>query len=234
MDIIIVENAKQGAAKAFELFKTAYQKGAKHYGLATGSTPIELYTLIRESDLDFSDCYSINLDEYIGLAPDDEHSYGYFMEQHLFHAKPFKASFIPNGLQTDELAEISRYEAILKQYPIDLQILGLGTNAHIGFNEPGTSFHERTHKVKLADATIQANQRFFDQKEDVPTHAYSMGLQSIMDAKEIVLMAFGKNKAEAIKALVEGEITEQVPASILQQHPQVTIVIDKEAAMLLA
>ncbi|MBF0779674.1 MULTISPECIES: glucosamine-6-phosphate deaminase [unclassified Granulicatella] len=233
MNIIVVENAQQGAEKAFELFEKAYQHGAKHYGLATGSTPIELYTLIRHSNLDFSNCYSINLDEYIGLSPEDEHSYRYFMEQHLFNTKPFKESFVPNGLEQDEQTEISRYETLLKQYPIDLQILGLGTNAHIGFNEPGTSFEERTHKVQLAEATIQANQRFFEKKEDVPTHAYSMGLQSIMDAKEIILMAFGKAKAQAIKDLVEGPITESVPASILQKHERVTIIIDKDAAELL-
>ncbi|MBS4749836.1 glucosamine-6-phosphate deaminase [Granulicatella sp. zg-ZJ] len=233
MNIVIVNSATEGAKKAFTLFEQSFQEKAIVFGLATGSTPIELYQLLRESDLDFSDKISINLDEYIGLSAKDEHSYHYFMREQLFNDKPFKENHIPNGLEQCEEIEISRYENILKQYPIDLQLLGLGTNAHIGFNEPGTSFDTRTHKVALTESTIQANKRFFEKEEDVPTYAYSMGLQSIMDAKKIVLLAFGENKAQAVKDMIEGPVTIDVPASILQKHDNVTIIIDECAASLL-
>ena len=128
---------------------------------------------------------------------------------------------------------MERYEKILQDNPVDFQLLGIGSNAHIGFNEPGTPFTQRTHKVALAQATIEANKRFFDREEDVPRYAYSMGLQSIMDAKQIVLIAFGEKKAKAILDTVKGDVTTDVPASILQKHPNVTIIVDEAAAALL-
>ena len=233
MEVIVVKTQEEGALAAFEIFKRAHSEGAKVFGLATGSSPIGLYELLRNSDLDFSDRISVNLDEYVGLAPTDEHSYHYFMKEQLFNAKPFKHSYLPDGLAEDVDAEVVRYERILQENPVDLQLLGIGSNAHIGFNEPGTPFTQRTHKVHLTESTIEANKRFFEKEEDVPRYAYSMGLQSIMDAKEIVLIAFGPKKVHAIKGLVEGPITEEVPASILQNHPKVTVICDEAAAELL-
>ena len=233
MEVIVVKTQEEGALAAFEIFKRAHSEGAQVFGLATGSSPIGLYELLRNSDLDFSDRISVNLDEYVGLAPTDEHSYHYFMKEQLFDAKPFKHSYLPDGLAEDVDAEVVRYERILQENPVDLQLLGIGSNAHIGFNEPGTPFTQRTHKVHLTKSTIEANKRFFEKEEDVPRYAYSMGLQSIMDAKEIVLIAFGPKKIHAIKGLVEGPITEEVPASILQKHPKVTVICDEAAAALL-
>lgn len=233
MKIIVVKNEQQGAQEAFKLLEKAYQKGAKVYGLATGGTPVSLYRLIRESALSFENCVSVNLDEYVGLSKDNDHSYDAYMREHLFNAKPFKQSFLPDGLaQASE--EIARYERVLQENPIDFQLLGIGTNAHIGFNEPGTPFTQRTHKVSLTQATITANKRYFEKEEDVPKYAYSMGLQSIMDAKEIVLMAYGEKKAQAIRDMIEGPVTEAVPASILQTHGNVSIIIDEQAAALLS
>ena len=233
MEVIVVKTQEEGALAAFEIFKRVYGEGAKVFGLATGSSPSGLYELLRNSDLDFSDRISVNLDEYVGLAPTDEHSYHYFMKNQLFDAKPFKHSYLPDGLAEDVDAEVVRYERILQENIVDLQLLGIGSNAHIGFNEPGTPFTQRTHKVHLTESTIEANKRFFEKEEDVPRYAYSMGLQSIMDAKEIVLIAFGPKKIHAIKGLVEGPITEEVPASILQKHPKVTVICDEAAAALL-
>lgn len=233
MDIKIVKNQEEGAKVAFEVFKEAYENGAKVFGLATGSSPLGLYEKIRQSSLDFSDRVSVNLDEYAGLSSEDEHSYHYFMNEQLFAAKPFLKSYLPDGLAEDIDAEVERYENILQDNPVDFQLLGIGSNAHIGFNEPGTPFTQRTHKVALAQATIEANKRFFEREEDVPRFAYSMGLQSIMDAKQILLIAFGEKKAQAILNTVKGDVTIDVPASILQKHPNVTIIVDEAAAALL-
>lgn len=234
MKIVVVASPEKGAEEAFKVFEQAHSNGAKVFGLATGSTPLGLYGLIRKSDLDFSDRISINLDEYVGLAGSDPHSYKYFMEQELFNEKPFKKSYLPNGLAENSSLEEARYNKLLEQNPIDLQLLGIGNNAHIGFNEPGTSFDTQTHKVRLAEETIEANKRFFDHEEDVPHDAYSMGLKSIMDAKEIILMAFGESKAKAVVDMIEGPVTEDVPASILQKHPDVTVIVDQAAASLLS
>lgn len=233
MEIIKVATKEEGAKKAFEIFQRAHEKGAEVFGLATGGTPEGLYQLLRESDLDFSTKISVNLDEYVGLAAEDEHSYHYFMQKQLFDVKPFKESFLPDGLAEDGEKEVARYEEILTQYPVDLQLLGIGGNAHIGFNEPQTPFDSLTHKVRLTDSTIEANKRFFEKEEDVPKYAYSMGLRSIMNAKEILLLAFGESKAQAIYDTVEGSVSIDVPASILQHHPNVTIIVDAEAAKLL-
>lgn len=232
MKVYIVKDQQEGAQKSFEIFKQAYENGAKVFGLATGSSPVGLYEKLRHSHLDFTNCISINLDEYVGLSKDNEHSYDYFMREHLFNAKPFKENHLPNGLG-DSPVEEERYERILEKYPIDFQLLGIGSNAHIGFNEPGTPFTQRTHKVQLAQSTVEANKRFFDKIEDVPTHAYSMGLANIAQAKEILLVAYGLKKAQAIVDMVEGEVSPRVPASILQNHPNVSIIVDEAAASLL-
>ncbi|MFK4839122.1 glucosamine-6-phosphate deaminase [Lactococcus petauri] len=234
MKVITVKNQLEGAKIGFDLLKEAMDNGAKTLGLATGSTPVEFYNQIVKSNLDFSDMTSVNLDEYVGLDGSDEQSYRYFMSKHLFNEKPFKENFLPNGKAADLEAETKAYDQIIAEHPIDFQILGIGQNGHIGFNEPGTSFEETTHVVDLQESTIKANARFFENEEDVPRQAISMGIASIMAAKSIVLMAYGESKAEAIKGMVEGKITEDMPASILQKHTDVVVIADEAAAALLS
>ncbi|MCZ0717609.1 glucosamine-6-phosphate deaminase [Aerococcus kribbianus] len=233
MDIQIFENAHEASKKAVDFFEKALEKNQNVFGLATGSTPEALYEQLIDSSLDFSDAIAINLDEYYGLPANHPQSYAYFMEEHLFNAKPFKKTYIPNGENTNVSEEIDRYNTVLAENPIDLQLLGIGQNGHIGFNEPGSSSTEKTRLVDLTQETIMANSRFFSDQSEVPTQAYSMGLASIMSASQILLLAFGENKAEAIKAMIEGPVTSEVPASILQNHPNVTVLLDKEAAKLL-
>lgn len=233
MKVIVAENASELGKQAFKLLAEAVAGGAKTLGLATGSSPVELYQEIVASDLDFTDMTSINLDEYVGLAPDNVQSYHYFMQEHLFKFKPFKASYVPDGLAKDVQAECDRYNQLIKDNPIDLQVLGIGQNGHIAFNEPGTPFDSVTHEVDLTESTIQANSRFFDSIDEVPKSAICMGISNIMTAKEILLIAKGKNKAQAVKDMLEGPITEAVPASVLQKHPHVTVVLDQNAASLL-
>lgn len=233
MKVIVAENASELGKQAFKLLAEAVAGGAKTLGLATGSSPVELYQEIVASDLDFTDMTSINLDEYVGLAPDNVQSYHYFMQEHLFKFKPFKASYVPDGLAKDVQAECDSYNQLIKDNPIDLQVLGIGQNGHIAFNEPGTPFDSVTHEVDLTESTIQANSRFFDSIDEVPKSAICMGISNIMTAKEILLIAKGKNKAQAVKDMLEGPITEAVPASVLQKHPHVTVVLDQDAASLL-
>lgn len=233
MKVIVAENASELGKQAFKLLAEAVAGGAKTLGLATGSSPVELYQEIVASDLDFTDMTSINLDEYVGLAPDNVQSYHYFMQEHLFKFKPFKASYVPDSLAKDVQAECDRYNQLIKDNPIDLQVLGIGQNGHIAFNEPGTPFDSVTHEVALTESTIQANSRFFDSIDEVPKSAICMGISNIMTAKEILLIAKGKNKAQAVKDMLEGPITEAVPASVLQKHPHVTVVLDQDAASLL-
>jgi len=230
MKVIRVKDANEGGKKAFEIIKDGMENGVKVLGLATGSTPETLYQEMTSSDLDFSEMTSVNLDEYVGLAGDDVQSYRYFMNDQLFNKKPFKETFVPNGKAEDLAAECKRYDGVIADHPIDLQVLGIGRNAHIGFNEPGTSFDVTTHVVELTESTIEANKRNFDKVEDVPTHALSMGIGSIMQSKKILLMAFGTDKADAIKDMIEGAVTTDVPASILQKHADVTVIIDEDAA----
>lgn len=233
MKIIKVNNAEEGGAIAFTLLKEAMTSGAKTLGLATGSSPVTFYQRLVSSSLDFSDMVSINLDEYVGLGPEHEQSYHHFMANHLFHHKIFKASYLPDGLAADSQEAALAYDQIIAEHPIDFQILGIGRNGHIGFNEPGTPFTIGTHVVDLAPSTIEANARFFESSEDVPRQAISMGIASIMSAETIVLMAYGAEKAEAIYQTVHGEVTEAVPASILQRHNHVILVLDEAAASLL-
>ncbi|PNY20122.1 glucosamine-6-phosphate deaminase [Streptococcus parauberis] len=233
MKVIRVQNQEEGGKVAFTLLKDSLEKGAKTLGLATGSTPVTFYKEVVASDLDFSEITSINLDEYVGLPVENDQSYDYFMRDHLFNEKPFKKNYLPNGLASDLDQEVSRYNDVISEYPIDFQILGIGRNGHIGFNEPGTSFEERTHVVDLEASTIEANSRFFDSIDDVPKQAISMGIASIMDSKMVVLLAFGKEKAEAVRAMLTGDITEDLPASILQKHPNCVVIVDTDAASLL-
>ena len=206
-------------------------------GLATGSSPVGTYKQLIEwynkGDLDFSKVTSINLDEYKGLSPENDQSYRYFMNYNLFnHVNIDKSrTFVPDGLESDSQKACDVYNEIIRQQGgIDLQLLGLGHNGHIGFNEPADEFPKTTHCVDLTESTIQANARFFDKPEDVPTQAYTMGIGTIMRAKRILLIASGKGKAAIVKEALFGPVRPQVPASILQLHPDVTVVLDEEAA----
>lgn len=233
MKVIQVENQIEGGKIALDILKEKLENGAQTLGLATGSSPLEFYKQIVESDLDLSNITSVNLDEYVGLDGDNPQSYRYFMQENLFNQKPFKESFLPRGDKEHAEEEIEHYNQILAEHPVDLQILGIGCNGHIGFNEPGTAFDSLTHLVDLDQSTIEANARFFDKIEDVPTQAISMGIKNILDAKSIVLFAYGESKAEAIAGTVAGPVTESLPASSLQNHADVTIIADAEALKLL-
>lgn len=205
-------------------------------GLATGSTPIGTYeNLVKRYEkgrLDFSRIKSVNLDEYRGLARENDQSYYYFMHQHLFDRVNIvkENTFVPDGTIADAKEACEAYEAIISSLGgIDMQLLGLGNNGHIGFNEPADDFSEYTHVVDLTPSTIQANKRFFEKEEDVPKQAYTMGIGSIMKAKRILLLVSGKGKAEILKEVLQGPITPKVPASVLRLHPQVILVADEEA-----
>lgn len=230
MEIIVVKDNLEGAKKALEIIKEGMEQGAEVLGLATGSTPEPLYEEIIKSDLNFENMVSINLDEYVGLDKDDAQSYHYYMDEKLFSHKKFKETHLPDGKADDLAAECKRYDQVIEENPIDIQILGIGHNAHIGFNEPGAPFDGATEVVELTESTINANKRYFDHVEDVPTEAVSMGIGSIVKGKKMVLMAFGAEKAEAIKNTLEGDVTTDVPASILQKHDDVVVILDEAAA----
>ncbi|MDO4633920.1 MAG: glucosamine-6-phosphate deaminase [Eubacteriales bacterium] len=205
-------------------------------GLATGSTPIGTYECLvegyKKGDLDFSKVTSVNLDEYRGLQHDNDQSYYYFMNYHLFSKVNIDLAntYVPDGSIEDAQEACSKYDEIVRATGgVDIQLLGLGHNGHIGFNEPADAFAKGTHCVDLSESTIEANARFFASKEDVPTQAYTMGIQTIMSAKKILLVVNGASKAEAVEKSFFGEIRPEVPASILQLHPDVTIVGDEEA-----
>ena len=206
-------------------------------GLATGSSPVGTYKQLiewyKKGDLDFSQVTSVNLDEYKGLSGSDMQSYRYFMNTHLFHKININYSntYVPDGTEQDAEKACSAYNELLhKVGPADIQILGLGHDGHIGFNEPSDHFEDETHCVDLTETTIQANKRFFESEADVPRLAYTMGIGTIMRAKRILLIASGKGKAAIVKEALFGPVRPQVPASILQLHPDVTVVLDEEAA----
>lgn len=241
MRIVVTKSYEEMSAVAARILAgQVYVKPDTVLGLATGSTPEGLYKeLIRrhnEDGLDFSEVISFNLDEYMGIPETNDQSYHYFMDDKLFNHINVKRDniHVPNGNPQDVEAECEAYEAaIAAKGGIDLQILGIGNNAHIGFNEPDSNFSAATHKVKLADGTIAANARFFASIDEVPKFAVSMGIGTIMKSKKIILMASGKNKAQAIFNTVHGPIAPEVPASILQLHPDVVVIVDEEAAALL-
>lgn len=234
MDLYLVANEEQLSRLAYQVILTAInEKAEMTLGLATGSSPKGIYELFRCYKPDVSHVTTVNLDEYIGLSADHEQSYAYEMNEQLFKHVNFKATHIPNGMNPDHESECVRYDAILAENGIDLQLLGIGSNGHIAFNEPFIDFELTTHVQELAKDTIEANSRFFESVDDVPTTAYTMGIKSIMQAQKILLIASGVNKAEAIKAMLEGQITEEMPASILQTHPNVIVIVDKEAASLI-
>lgn len=205
-------------------------------GLATGSSPLSTYAQLidwyQKGDLDFSKVSSVNLDEYKGLAPDNPQSYHYFMKTNFFdhiNINP-QNTHIPDGMEANSKKACRRHNEIIKQLGgIDLQLLGLGLNGHIGFNEPGSSFEKETHCVNLTQSTILANSRFFASIDEVPTQAYTMGIKSIMMAKKILVIVSGEKKAEIVAKAFLGPVTPEVPASILQMHPDVTLVADEAA-----
>lgn len=205
-------------------------------GLATGGTPEGTYKNViqdhQQNGTSYEQVATFNLDEYIGLPGSDKNSYRYYMNEHLFNHINVKKenTHIPNGEVSNVNQECEDYEGRIQQIGgIDLQILGIGENGHIGFNEPGTAFNSRTHVIGLTEETRQANARYFSSIESVPTHAITMGIGTIMEAKEIVLLASGEKKREAMKKLILGEVTEEFPASILQKHKNVTIIADEAA-----
>ena len=205
-------------------------------GLATGSTPIGTYDQLVEwynkGDLDFSEVTTVNLDEYKGLPRTNDQSYYYFMHQHLFdrvNIDPERTN-VPNGMEPDAEKECGRYEELIRSLGgVDLQLLGLGHNGHIGFNEPGEAFEKETHCVDLTESTIEANKRFFASADDVPKQAYTMGIKTIMQAKKILIVVNGENKADIVERAFFGPGTPEVPASILQLHNDVTLVGDEAA-----
>lgn len=206
-------------------------------GLATGSSPIGTYDnltdMYEKGDLDFSSVTTVNLDEYKGLDGSNDQSYRYFMNSHLFNRVNISLdrTFVPDGTEANSEKACAAYDQILHSVgTVDLQLLGLGHDGHIGFNEPADYFPDETHCVDLADATIQANKRFFAKEEDVPRQAYTMGIGTIMRAKMILVIVSGADKAEILSQVLNGPVTPQVPASILQFHPN-TIVLADDAAL---
>ncbi len=209
-------------------------------GLATGSSPIETYRqLIRwyeKGDLDFAKTKTVNLDEYVGLAPDHPQSYARFMNENFFdHINIDKNNtHLPNGLDTDAVHQCSNYDALIHSLGgVDLQLLGIGNNGHIGFNEPDEVFIKGTHCVDLTQNTIQANSRFFECMDQVPRQAYTMGILDIVQAKRVVMIVTGAHKAQILRDAFQGPVTPKVPASIMQLHPDFTLVADEAALSLM-
>jgi len=238
MKIIVKNNYEELSKEAAEIIKEAIQKKPNLVlGLATGSTPIgtyqELIRIHKEDKLDFSQVIIFNLDEYFGLSSDHPQSYSYFMYENLFNSVNVNREniHIPDGL-TKNAEEFSKeYERKIQEAGgIDLQFLGLGSDGHIGFNEPGTPLDSRTYLAKLAESTIKDNSRFFEKEEDVPKFAITMGVQTIFEAKKILLLASGEKKAEAVANFIEGPITSQITASVLQRHSDTIVILDRAAA----
>ncbi len=240
MKIIIVKDYEEMSQKAAGI--VAEQIAVKPdsvIGFATGSTPIGLYkNLIKKyenGEISFKKVTTVNLDEYVGLDKNHKQSYNYFMNYNLFdHIDVDKNNVnIPNGRPNGLYAECVRYMDKLESLQQDIQILGIGSNGHIGFNEPGTRFKSVTHVVELSESTISDNSRLFDDISEVPKMAITMGISEIMNAKHILVLANGDNKAEAVYKMIKGEISEACPASVLQNHPNCTVIIDEKAAKLL-
>lgn len=240
MRVIVTENYDEMSKIVAEMVvETVRSNPRATLGLATGSTPIGCYKLLKEfcraRKVSFSKVSAVNLDEYVGLDKDDVQSYAYFMRRNLFDGVDIdkRNTFIPDGTAQSLSGECERYSRLLERNDRDLQILGLGSNGHIGFNEPNTPFDSVTHVVELTANTIADNSRLFDDVSNVPTRAITMGISEIMRAKKVVILASGANKAQAVYSMVRGEITPACPASVLQRHPDCVVVLDKPAASLL-
>ena len=237
MNIIKAKDYKDMSRKAANIISAQIiMKPDCVLGLATGSTPLGAYAQLIDwypkGDLDFSRVSSVNLDEYRGLPKENDQSYHYFMQHNFFEHINIQPdhTFVPDGMEADsEKACLAHEEVIRTLGGVNLQLLGLGNNGHIGFNEPGAAFEKETHLVDLTESTSQANSRFFEKPEDVPTQAYTMGIKTIMQAKKILVVVNGIGKADIVAKAFWGPVTPQVPASILQMHPDVTLVADEEA-----
>lgn len=237
MKVIVVKDYEEMSSRAAEyMLKVVKSDPYAVLGLATGTTPLGLYARMAEDHAENGTSYAhirtVNLDEYKGLRASHDQSYAYFMNKNLFE----KLDVIPentnieNGTATDADKECARYDALLDQLPRDIQLLGLGSNGHIAFNEPGTPFGSGTHVVDLTQSTVKDNSRLFADVSEVPRQAFTMGIRQIMQAKQVLILASGANKADAVYKMVKGEVTEDVPASVLQLHPNCVLIADKAAA----
>ena len=239
MKIFVDTPEKTAEAVAKKYVALLAEKPNAVLGFATGSTPLGLYAelakLCEEKQISFKDVSTFNLDEYLGLDGTHDQSYRYFMNKNLFEKIDIDISRtrVPSGIDTDPEKAAQYDKDIEAAGGIDLQLLGLGNNGHIGFNEPGTPFGSVTHIVELTDSTRQANKRFFNSIDEVPTHSVTMGIKTVMNARRIILMALGKGKADIVKKFIQGEVTPEVPASVLQLHPDVEVYLDFDAASLL-
>lgn len=236
MKVIVTANADQLASEALKvMLDVVKNKPDAVIGLATGSSPVGLYKKMiedcRQNGTSYANIKSVNLDEYVGLGIESDQSYVYFMNDNLFKGIDIKPenTNLPNGKAEDMQKECQRYTELLNSMPQDIQLLGIGANGHIGFNEPNTAFDSTTHIVELEEGTRRDNARFFESIDDVPTHAITMGIANIMNAKKILVVANGKNKAKAVKQMIMGEVSESCPASVLQRHNDVVVVVDEDA-----
>ncbi|WP_093314209.1 glucosamine-6-phosphate deaminase [Tindallia californiensis] len=241
MKKLFVKDYHQLSLTAFDLFLQEFQDNpAGTFGFATGSTPIGFYQRILEDhalyQTDYSNIKTFNLDEYVGLDEHQPQSYHHFMRHQLFNPLGIgrEQVHIPKGNAEDLQKECTRYESLLSSNPIDLQILGIGENGHIGFNEPGTTFESGVHITTLKESTRQANSRFFDSIHEVPTQAITMGIQNILHAKKILVLVSGSSKAPILKEIFHHPVTTKIPASALHHHPDTTFIIDEKAAVSLS
>lgn len=224
---IVVESKEQGAEKIVELVREELEAGSLNVlGLATGSTMEPVYEKMVSSDLDFTSVTAFNLDEYVGIPATHKNSYAYYMNHLLFNEKPFKETHIENGMAEDLEEECVRYETLLKENPLDIQLLGIGENGHIAFNEPGTSPESVTHVVELTESTIAVNSQYFTEDETMPVTALTMGISSIMQAKKLIVAAFGEKKRAALEKLFAGEVSTEWPVTYLLDHPNVVVITD--------
>lgn len=240
MEVIITANYDEMSEKAADtVAKVLSAEPDAVLGLATGSTPMGMYRVLvdkfRRGEISFAKVKSVNLDEYVGLAADHPQSYAFFMDENLFSKVDIDKNntFLPCGTAADSEEECRRYNALLSDLVPDIQILGIGSNGHIGFNEPGTPFDSVTQVVELTKSTIKDNSRLFSSIGEVPEKAYSMGIKNILAAKKIVVMASGRQKARAVRDMLNAEISPACPATALRLHPDVTLIADEEAASLL-
>ena len=237
MKIIVTKDYEELSFKAAKIMLEVVRENPYAVlGLATGTTPLGLYAYMiadhEQKGTSYAHIRTANLDEYKGLPKTHPQSYAYFMRKNLFDGLGIHSenTNIENGMAADEEKECARYDEVLEQLPRDIQLLGLGSNGHIAFNEPGTPFGSGTHVVSLAESTVKDNARLFDDISEVPRKAFTMGIRQIMQAKKILILASGANKADAVAKMVKGEVTEEVPASVLQLHPDCTLIVDKTAA----
>ena len=240
MKVIVVENYQQIGQQCAQIIAGVIKNNPNAVlGLATGTSPIGIYQnlveMCQKGEISFANVKTVNLDEYVGLDGTHPQSYRYFMNDNLFnHVDIDKAStFVPNGVAENLQEECARYTTLVNNLVQDIQLLGIGSNGHIAFNEPGTPFESTTHVVNLTENTIKDNSRLFDDISQVPTKALTMGIANIMNAKRILIVANGKNKAQAVYNMVKGQVNTTCPASVLQNHPDVTVIVDKDAASLL-